>query len=256
MDDVWKALTALIALSAFLVGLAQWRMAREKLRLDLFERRYTIFSAAKTYLEFTFRTGRVEDQNDYEFRKETRDALFLFRSGVDTYLQRITEKLARLKWIRERTFVGPGYLNLGDDDDEPAAPLDEAERNALLAEEQRIHNWVGDQLTEGGLQEAFEPYLQFRDQLRWVTPVFVGLAIVATAAISYLWFRGKHVAASTQQATTAAQACLPVCEQAPFQVQQVPTPGHEAPPLQGPAQKPKEQAPPAEPVQTEQTPPK
>ena len=210
MDDVWKGLTALIAFSAFLVALAQWRMAREKLRLDLFERRYKVFEATKLFLTSIFRTGRIDPQQQHDFKAATRDYVFLFRSDVGTYLEVLNEKAARLQYLRDRTDIGPGYVNLAFDEDAPAhAPPDAAQRAQFEEEIQGVHVWAGDQLTEGRLQRAFLPYLRFRDQWSWFGAALVVLAFSVGAAFLYLWLRSPP----TPQATTKeSPACVPACQ--------------------------------------------
>lgn len=224
MDDVWKGLTALIAFSAFLVALAQWRMAREKLRLDLFEKRYKVFEATKLYLTSIFNTGRVNPQFLHEFRSATRDSVFLFRSDLAKYLEELNEKTARLQYLRERTDTGPGYVNVGfDEDDPPPPPPNDVERAQLEEEIQGVHVWAGDQLTEGKLQKAFEPYLRFRDQWSWVTAVLVVFSIAAGVAVFYMWFRSSPTPAAAPAPTPT---CIPECQQA------APAPPAPAPPAQ------------------------
>jgi hypothetical protein len=206
MDDVWKGLTALIAFSAFLVALAQWRMAREKLRLDLFERRYRVFDATKVFLTSIFRTGRIDPQNQHDFRAATRDCVFLFRSGVGSYLEVLNEKAARLQYLRERTDTGPGFVNIALDEDGPAhGPPDAAERAQFEAEIHGVHLWAGSQLTEGKLQRAFLPYLRFQDQWSWFAATLLVLGFVVGVSVLYLWFRGPPT-------SQAASACVPVCQ--------------------------------------------
>jgi hypothetical protein len=221
MDDVWKALTALIGFSAFAVGLAQWRTASEKLRLDLFERRYKIFGASKVFLASIFHSGRVSPQALYEFNTETKDAVFLFQSDVVEYLEALNEKAARLQYLRERTDTGPGDVNLGyDEDDPPPAPPNAEERAQLQDEIQSVHAWAGDQLTDGRLQRAFLHYLQFKDRGVWVTAVLIGLAIILGVSLAYLRFRDVPPAAAAEAAVVAPAPQAKPPEVAPPKIEQ------------------------------------
>lgn len=43
-DDVWKILTLLVAGDVAFIGYLKFYLAREKLKLDLFEKRFSVFA--------------------------------------------------------------------------------------------------------------------------------------------------------------------------------------------------------------------
>jgi len=45
--------TLIVGLAVAIIAWQQWRVAKDKLRLDLFDRRYKVFEATRTFLTLT-----------------------------------------------------------------------------------------------------------------------------------------------------------------------------------------------------------
>ncbi|MBP1152364.1 hypothetical protein JOD69_004227 [Methylocaldum sp. RMAD-M] len=63
-------------------------MAQNKLKLDLFERRLTVYEAARTLLSSIMATGKAKDGEVFKFMVATREAKWLFNESVAEYLDK------------------------------------------------------------------------------------------------------------------------------------------------------------------------
>ena len=110
-------LTPLIAIIASYIAFQQYRMAKSKLRHDVYERRLKVYKAAKEYLYWA-RTSQSEDDHREEnpreeFRIAIADSQFLFDEELSEWLHEIegrkdylygnlnSEQLKKLKVDRE-----------------------------------------------------------------------------------------------------------------------------------------------------------
>lgn len=85
------AITALVAVAVGYISYRQWRTAREKLVLDLFERRFGIFQLAKGAVETSFH-HRATDQSAFSRISQAHaEASFLFGIEVVDYLDTIKD---------------------------------------------------------------------------------------------------------------------------------------------------------------------
>jgi len=70
--DYWKVLTTfltfLVALFVALIGYQQYRINLEKFRLDLFEKRFSVFVATRKLLFIVQRETKAEYKDLFEFR--------------------------------------------------------------------------------------------------------------------------------------------------------------------------------------------
>jgi hypothetical protein len=64
----------------------QRQIARNKLRLDLFDRRYRVYDATRKFLSVILRDATFTDSQLFEFYGGTSDTEFLFGSDVVDYL--------------------------------------------------------------------------------------------------------------------------------------------------------------------------
>jgi len=75
----------------------QWQVARSKLRLDLFDRRYKVFDATRKFLAVILREARFEGSHLFEFFAGTSDAEFLFDSDIVDYLAQIRTRALNMR---------------------------------------------------------------------------------------------------------------------------------------------------------------
>jgi len=81
-------LTPVVAVLGSYVAYRQWRLAQNKLKLDLFERRFAIYAAAQTFLASIMTSGKVNDQELFKFTVATRESKWLLDSNVAEYLDK------------------------------------------------------------------------------------------------------------------------------------------------------------------------
>jgi len=79
-------LTPVVALLAIWIARQQWCTARDKLKLDLFDRRLTVYQAATAFIASVMTTGKVIEEDRIRFLRVTRDAKWLVGSEIAEYL--------------------------------------------------------------------------------------------------------------------------------------------------------------------------
>ena len=68
----------LIAGAVALIAYRQYRLAGERFKLDMFEKRFAVYKAAQRFLTVIFRDAKVDLDKLFDFRRDTQDATFLF----------------------------------------------------------------------------------------------------------------------------------------------------------------------------------
>lgn len=142
--DFWKLVTILVAGFAAYVAYQQFRLGREKFKLDLFEKRFSVFAGTRRLLSQVLTDGDIKLEYLFEFRAAVAEATFLYESDITSYLDEIDKKALHLNALREE--MKP--LPVG------------AERSRLAGEISETLGWLTDQLPQ--LKIRFAPYLKFR----------------------------------------------------------------------------------------------
>jgi hypothetical protein len=93
-DWFWKALTVLIGAWAAWTAWQQHRVARDKLRLDLFDKRLAVFEEVKDAIAAAFQRSEVDLAG---FQQAAVSSIFLFGSDVHAYLSEVQGKLTQVK---------------------------------------------------------------------------------------------------------------------------------------------------------------
>jgi hypothetical protein len=141
------AAIATILIAGFVAYIAwqQWRVAKHKLRLDLFDRRYKVFEATRKFLVDIARESTFSNKQLFMFHAGTSDAKFLFDDAVADYLEEIRKRASMMRAQRE--IYTP--LPVGD------------ERTASIQIETDHFSWLADQLMDSNIAKIFTPYLDF-----------------------------------------------------------------------------------------------
>jgi len=129
---------AVLAVIAFL----QFKVAHDKLRLELFDKRYKVYDATRRFLSVILRDATFKDSDLFEFYAGTSDAGFLFDTEVSEYLKQIRERALdmRLKHTLYQSKHGE-------------------ERTRMIDIEHEHLIWLTDQLT--AMAKVFAPYLSY-----------------------------------------------------------------------------------------------
>jgi hypothetical protein len=136
--------TPAIAGLGIYIALRQWRTSHYRLKLDLFEKRWTIYIATKAILS----SGSVNGDTSFvaTFKRHTEQAEFLFKPRV-------------VKFLND---VAVNHLELGA----AFAALSKAEAAKIGVQEaderrRKIMDWWI-QASSTGVTKIFKPYLDFR----------------------------------------------------------------------------------------------
>jgi hypothetical protein len=79
-------LTPVIAVTGIYVSWRQWRTNSQKLRYDLFEKRYAIYEAAVKFIASMMREGKPSQEAQNAFLVGTQGSKLLFGREVEEYL--------------------------------------------------------------------------------------------------------------------------------------------------------------------------
>jgi hypothetical protein len=78
-------LTPTIAVAAVLIAWQQWITNRNKLKLELFDRRYAYYEAAGELIGRILTSGKATDEVTFEFLMKTRGARFIVGENIAKY---------------------------------------------------------------------------------------------------------------------------------------------------------------------------
>ncbi len=81
-------LTPTVAILGSFIAYRQWRLAQNKLKLDLFDRRFSVYEAARTLLASIMTSGKAKDEEIFKFMAATREAKWLLNASVAEYLDK------------------------------------------------------------------------------------------------------------------------------------------------------------------------
>lgn len=134
-----------VASVGLLVARGQARLAGQKFRFDLFERRYPIYAACQRVIDAADDIKDVGDSRIFEFRAAMRDVEMFFLDDVVSYVRAIDERVGKAA-------LAQAHL--------ARSRLNESERGDLLDKWNGHVQWLLEtQKTE--LQAKFRPYLKF-----------------------------------------------------------------------------------------------
>jgi hypothetical protein len=86
VDYLSALLTPTIAIAAVAIGLLQWRTNRNRLKHELFDRRYEQFEAVRDFLGSIMGSGRALDDKQADFSFKTRGLRFIYDKKLADYI--------------------------------------------------------------------------------------------------------------------------------------------------------------------------
>jgi len=143
-DPHWTAylaalLTPTVAVLGSFIAYRQWRTAQNKLKHDLFERRFSVYDAARTLLASIMTSGKAKEEELFKFLSGTREAKWLLDKNIAEYLYHKAIDLQCLASELEG-------LPIGD------------ERSSNVRKQTEIKKWFLKQYEV--LDEKFSPFLK------------------------------------------------------------------------------------------------
>jgi hypothetical protein len=143
MSNLPSYLTFTVAVIVAWIGFQQFLLAREKFKLDLFEKRFAIYKATQKFLK-SLGHPEFDFSNLVEFSRETQDAVFLFDEEIVVCLDTLYNKANMTISIISK------YKPL---------PVG-SERAALCDREMTLRLELGKELLNS--KNVFAPYLKFK----------------------------------------------------------------------------------------------
>jgi hypothetical protein len=141
-------LAAALGVVAAYIAWQQWALARQKVRLDLFDRRIEIYRGVKNLFSYITQHGTCGRDQLYEFALVGSQADFLFDVEVIKYNDDIYKRAARLMYL-SGLYDRIRYPNLADES-----------RNRAIAEEAEILDWFSNQYEAS--KRIYGKYLAFK----------------------------------------------------------------------------------------------
>jgi hypothetical protein len=142
----WPQAILILLLSCLGAWIAykQVRIAAAKLNLDLYDRRFKVFEAARTCLVFALQKADMTTEVMNTFYLGTADAIFLFDKGIEEYLDKFRKQMVIFQMMKY------SIKNLGADEHEKRGQLADqlAAQMEVLNKELPV------------LIEKFKPYLK------------------------------------------------------------------------------------------------
>jgi hypothetical protein len=135
--------TAMLAAIVAWTGYQQHKLAKERLKLDLFEKRFAVYKATQHFLSVILSRATFDDNELFEFRGGTQDGTFLFGHDIPEYIKVLDHKALDMKLA---------HMQLED------LPKGD-ERSALVKQKMKLFSELTDELPR--LKEVFAPYLRF-----------------------------------------------------------------------------------------------
>lgn len=143
-EYIFTIITITIGIFVAYTGYNQYRLGKEKFKLDMFDKRYGVYKNTQVFLTKILRDAKIEMNDILEFRAGTQDSVFFFKEDIPNYLKNTDNKALELWEIHE---------NLD------GAPKGE-ERSKMCRSQTELLGWLTSQLPE--LKNKFAPYLEFK----------------------------------------------------------------------------------------------
>ncbi|MBN9087534.1 MAG: hypothetical protein J0J01_11550 [Reyranella sp.] len=135
-------IAAMVGGIGFYFAREQSRTARQKLRLDLFDRRFRVFEAARSFISVVLAHGGYEVRDLHAFLVGTIDAQFLLNDEIVLYLREIANRASKLHALKAAS--------------NPQSPG--PDKAALIKKHYEKLNWISEQIDV--LANRFRPFLQ------------------------------------------------------------------------------------------------
>jgi len=138
-------LTPTIAVLGSYIAYRQWRTAQNKLKLELFDRRFAIYDAALNFIRSIVSSGAVNDDELYGFILGTHAAKWLLNTDIANYFKKqLCQKARELKELQDEIeTLPPGE-----------------ERKTKTQKRAELRKWIFDQ--SAVLDDKFEPFLKVK----------------------------------------------------------------------------------------------
>jgi hypothetical protein len=135
------------------IAYSQYKINRDKLRLDLFNRRYSVYIKLVGCLNRILINHKAEDQDVYNIVSIKEEAFFLFDNSIYSFLDECDKKLSNLNLYEKMPMVST-YPSIKPPN---ADPLFSSKEYLKYQEATSTYEWIRNKLDE--LKTIFNPYL-------------------------------------------------------------------------------------------------
>ena len=140
--------TLFIASVVVYITYQQHKTNRDKLRLDLFEKRYKVFRTLMEFLAFIFTFGNADPKKIMTFKADTNDSIFLFEEEISSYIEKVYDKA----WEIHSANFKLEHHKIREETQE--------QTDATFKNREEVWQWFSNELKKA--PEIFKPYLKFK----------------------------------------------------------------------------------------------
>jgi hypothetical protein len=123
-----------IAVAVGFIAYRQWATARDRVKLDLFDRRYAVYQELRTLLATALQDGTINYEAVRMFARTTRGLEFLFGGEVEDYLEGLMKTLNSWAYhagqVRQRPEVANYEMHVDKSFELASSVTDELTKNA------------------------------------------------------------------------------------------------------------------------------
>jgi hypothetical protein len=148
MEDVVQvmaaALAPIVAIFGIIIAWRQFDINRKRLKMDLFDRRYAVYDAAREFMQEIFQAGVTKPgEKFFQFNFAVGESRFLFDKDVIEFLEKMLKNAFEMQMYMRRL----ERLPVGD------------ERNIVVEKESLLLDWFTGEAAKQ-LTDKFLPYLK------------------------------------------------------------------------------------------------
>lgn len=138
-------LTPTVAILGIYIAWRQWKTAQDRLKHDLFEKRFSVYESTRKFIASIVQTGKAKDEKIHEFLYGTREAKWLFDEKIASYLD-------------DEIWSNAVDLQTLDAELEGVPVSDERTEN--VKKQRKLKKWLVDQ--EKNIDKKFAPFLKLK----------------------------------------------------------------------------------------------
>lgn len=135
----------LIAITTGYIAYQQYHINKQKLKLDLYEKRYRIFKETKKLLHKINQDGAIDTIELRDFGFNTNDKVFLFNEDIVEFIEEIKRKAIDISFNKDEIEKAPDLVV----------------RNLLREEKHTLTRWFTSEYIN--IESRFLIYLDFKD---------------------------------------------------------------------------------------------
>jgi len=156
MDIHWTQyisafMTPIIAITALYIAFMQWKLASNKFKLDLFDKRYIVYKACMRIIAQLMTNGNTSQLEQSEFLRDTSDAKWLLSREIDSFISdTIWKTIVDIETLC--TELDPKLGFQGSEEERKNMIRDRADKKIFIVEQRKKIN------------ELFEPFLSIQHQ--------------------------------------------------------------------------------------------